>query len=162
MSNLFWSFYIDPGGLGGHPGGSRTHSGAQKHPKMHFSKKIVSMIFYFKDGPMGPMGPIRIRIRMFHIVGERLRTLQRRLSAFRMHTHEKLVTLAWWRLQENKLGKARQDQPHPSRLQPGVVRLSYSRIHWATKSKLLSCTYRVGTSGERKSNNAYIWRGRIV
>ena len=29
-------FYIDPGGPGGHPGGSRTHSGAEKHKKYHF------------------------------------------------------------------------------------------------------------------------------
>ena len=29
-------FYIDPGGPGGHPGGSRTHSGAEKHKKWYF------------------------------------------------------------------------------------------------------------------------------
>ena len=30
------NFYIDPGGPGGHPGGSRTHSGAAKFKKRYF------------------------------------------------------------------------------------------------------------------------------
>ena len=33
---FFQDFYIDPGGPGGHPGGSRTDSGAEKHQKDEF------------------------------------------------------------------------------------------------------------------------------
>ena len=31
--NFFLEFYIDPGGPGGHPRGSRTDSGGEKHEK---------------------------------------------------------------------------------------------------------------------------------
>ena len=34
FQNLFLDFSIDPGGPGGHPGGSRTDPRAEKHQKM--------------------------------------------------------------------------------------------------------------------------------
>ena len=44
---IFWGFYIDPGGLGGHPGGSRTDSGAEKHEKNEIFENVQKIAFLF-------------------------------------------------------------------------------------------------------------------
>ena len=53
---FFLEFSIDPGGPGGHPGGSRTDSGGEKHPKNQKFGKIVFSLFWTQ-------GPIFTRTR---------------------------------------------------------------------------------------------------
>ena len=45
----FQNFYIDPGGPGGHPGGSRTDSGAEKHQNSEKNQFFIfCCISFFK------------------------------------------------------------------------------------------------------------------
>ena len=41
------NFYIDPGGPGGHPGGSRTDSGGEKHQNSEKNQFLIFCFFNF-------------------------------------------------------------------------------------------------------------------
>ena len=44
--NFLGESYIDPGGPGSHPGGSRTDPGAEKHPKNEFFQNFQKIVFF--------------------------------------------------------------------------------------------------------------------